>query len=150
MLNFNPKNILVPVDLSEFAEKHIMCAKSIAKVYEAKLFIYHVIENLEAAIGYAPSLSTDQIDQIDLNIRKEAENYFTHIKNKFFNDFNDVTMYIEKGVVFRKIIEFTSKNKIDLIVIGTHGKSKLENIVFGSTTEKILRLSKQPILILKE
>lgn len=33
MLNFNPKNILVPVDLSEFAEKHIMCAKSIAKVY---------------------------------------------------------------------------------------------------------------------
>ncbi len=59
-------------------------------------------------------------------------------------------MHIEKGVVFRKIIEFASKNKIDLIIIGTYGKNRLETIVFGSTTEKILRLAKQPILILKE
>lgn len=150
MLSFNPKNILVPIDLSQISEKAILYAKSIAQIYKSKLHICYIIESMESVLGYTPSLSVEQLDQIDFHARSEAELYFEHLKNKFFNDFSDIVILIDKGIVYKKILELSSQNKIDLIVMGMHGKNKVESFIFGSNTEKILRLAKQQILILKD
>ncbi|AHF98205.1 MAG: universal stress protein [Desulfurella sp.] len=146
MQGFSPKNILIPTDLSENAQKAIEYALSLAKAYGAKLHIYYVITDLQAALGYVPSLP---LDKIEASMRQEAENYFEHIKNKILKDFDNFDMHIEVGDAPKKIVEFATNNDIDLIVMGAQGKSALERFVFGSTTEKVLRMSKKPILVVK-
>ncbi len=143
---FSPKNMLVPTDLSENAQKAIEYAVSLAKAYGAKLHIYYVITDLQAALGYVPSLP---LDKIEASMREEAENYFEHLRNKTLKDFDNFDMHIEVGDAPKKIVEFASNNDIDLIVMGAQGKSALERFVFGSTTEKVLRMSKKPILVVK-
>ncbi len=149
MLIFNPKNILVPTDMSEIAEKSLLYALSIAENYKSKLHFCYIIESIESELGYVPLLSIEQLEKIDLYNRIEAEHYFEHIKNKFLNNYNNFKICIDKGIVYKKILEYIVNNDIDLIIMGMHGKNKIENFIFGSNTEKILRLTKQPILVLK-
>lgn len=140
---FNPKNILVPTDLSENAQKAVEYALSIAKVYNAALHVYYVINDLQAAFRYDPS------SKIEASMREEATNYFEHLKNKILKDFENFDMYIEVGDAPEKIVKFADNKDIDLIVMGAQGKSALERFVFGSNTEKVLRMSKKPILVVK-
>ena len=55
-------------------------------------------------------------------------------------------MAIRKGKPFLEIIRFAKENDIDLIIIGTHGRSGLEHIIFGSTAEKVVRKAPCPVL----
>ncbi len=139
------KKILAPTDLSENSEFAMKYAKLVAEKFEAKLYIYHCITDINAAIGYVPSLPAEQI----INAMKdEAVKEIEHLRNRY-NLNGDVEVVIEVGDAPKKIVDFADKNNIDLIVMGAHGKSGLERFMFGSVTEKVMRLSSKPVLEIK-
>jgi nucleotide-binding universal stress UspA family protein len=139
------KKILAPVDLSENSEYALKYAKLLSEQFKAKLYIYHCITDIQSTIGYVPSLPASQIiNTIKEDVLREIE----HFRNRY--DLNDnVEVVIEVGNAPRKIVEFADKNNIDLIVMGAHGKSGLERFMFGSVTEKVMRLSSKPVLEIK-
>jgi len=139
------KRILAPVDLSENSEYALKYAKLLSEQFKAKLYIYHCIGDIQSAVGYVPSLPTSQIiNAVKEDVLKEIE----HFRNRY-NLNNDVEVVIEVGNAARKIVEFADKNNVDLIVMGAHGKSGLERFMFGSVTEKVMRLSSKPVLEIK-
>ena len=61
----------------------------------------------------------------------------------------DVEHVILRGMPFLEIIRYAKANEVDLIVIGTHGRSGMEHIIFGSTAEKVVRKAPCPVLSVK-
>jgi nucleotide-binding universal stress UspA family protein len=58
-------------------------------------------------------------------------------------------IYVLTGVPFQEIVQFAEKEKADLIIIGSHGRSKLKHFLLGSVAEKVAKKSSIPVLIYK-
>lgn len=139
------EKILAPTDLSANSEYAMKYAKLVAEKFNARLYIYHCITDISAAVGYVPSLPAEQIINA---MKEEAVKEIEHLRNRY-NLNGTVEVVIEVGDAPHRIVEFADKNNIDLIVMGAHGKSGLERFMFGSVTEKVMRLSSKPVLEIK-
>ncbi len=142
------KNILVPIDFSVQAEYAAKVAAKIAKTTNAKIFLLHMLE-LPTGIIDPSSHSTSSNTPTSLLFLKRAYKKFEEFKRSSF--LRDIQM--EESVLFHKaydgIIEESKKHEIDLIVMGSKGTSGLEEMLVGSNTEKVVRNSNVPVLVIK-
>jgi nucleotide-binding universal stress UspA family protein len=141
------KRILVPTDFSEHAENALKVAAQIAKKNKCEIYLLHMLEipsQLNDAITGASG-----IPEVMLFIKK-AQQTFQKIKQESYLDGVTVHESIQFERVFEGILSFIKKNEIDLIVMGSHGVSGIEEILVGSNTEKVVRLSDCPVLVIKK
>jgi len=139
-------NIVCPVDFSEYTEGILRYAVSIAKKYDARLHLLHVIPNLNYFTPYESFLTPENLVLIEKNIEKEIEKDFEKIVK---NIDMPVKKIIKTGVTFVEITDYVKEENIDLVVMGTHGRSGIEHILIGSVAEKILRRSPCPVLTVR-
>jgi len=139
-------NIVCPVDFSEYTEGILRYAVSIAKKYDARLHLLHVIPNLNYFTPYESFLTPENLVLIEKNIEKEIEKDFEKIVK---NIDMPVKKIIKTGVTFVEITDYVKEENIDLVVMGTHGRSGIEHILIGSVAEKILWRSPCPVLTVR-
>lgn len=140
------KNILVPVDFSQPSENALRVAAKLAKKNNAKIITLHVVELAESLFG------TEQFNVDNEEIiffMKLAKQKFEEFLNKDFLKGLEVEHDIEVGSTTFAINEVVEKNNIDLIVMGSQGVSGLEEVMIGSNTEKVVRHSEIPVLVVK-
>jgi nucleotide-binding universal stress UspA family protein len=140
------KKILCPVDFSEFTDEIIDYAVDITKKFNAKLHMIHVIPNLNYFTPYESFLTPENLVAIERNIEVEVNRAFDKIVKKVDIPVKKV---IKTGVTFVEIIDYVKSESIDLIVMGTHGRSGIEHILIGSVAEKIVRKSPCPVLTIR-
>jgi nucleotide-binding universal stress UspA family protein len=143
------KRILVPVDFSKEAEAAARVAASIAKKTNSEIFLVHMLE-----------LPVTTIDPAEMNtISSEPQIiYFMKLAHKKFETFKKLPFLKGLRVIetvqfqhaFSGIIDESTKNNIDLIVMGSQGASGLQEMFIGSNTEKVVRKSKIPVLVIKK
>lgn len=137
------KRICVPVDYSEESKKSIKIAVEFAKHWNAELEILHVVLN----VNKIPYLMPPSRLEDDIVERSETA------LEKFIEDLIPKEIQYEISVKVRSstvyISEFCESNKSDMIIISTHGLSGIKKFLLGSTTEKILRSTRLPMLVLK-
>ena len=133
--------VLVPTDGSEGTRGAVEHAIDHAKRYDAAL---HVVYVVDARVGIARESTPEAI--------------FTELEQQGQGAIDDVIAQAEaasvdtiEGVVargdpHRAILDYVDDAGIDLIVMGTHGRSGLDRYLLGSVTEKVLRLSEVPVL----
>ncbi len=138
------KRILFPTDFSEGSDSALPYAADMAKHYGAKLYLLHVTQDVAKAVGwYVPHISMDELyREIETQAKKEMERYGI----EELRGFKDIERTIIKGVPYDEIIKFAGDNKIDLIVMGTHGRKGLDRVIFGSTAERVVRDAPCPVL----
>ena len=139
------KKILVPVDFSECSEHALRVASDLAKKYDAEIIALHMMGLNDGA------LTNMQTQQMLEGI------YYVKLAQKRFNEFLDKD-YL-KGVSITDSVynykDFTELNKVaednnaDLIIMGSHGSSGLTEVFVGSNTEKVVRHSDIPVLVIK-
>jgi universal stress protein A len=141
------KTILFPTDFSEGAANALKYAVDVAKRYGAKLHILHVIYDIAKASGwYVPHISMDQMyKDIEVGAKKELERFGL----EDLSGFKDIERTVSTGVPHEVIVDFATKNKIDMIVIGTHGRSGIDRILFGSTAAQVVRNAPCPVLTVR-
>jgi len=143
------KRILVPVDFSVQAEYAAKVAVNIAKLTDSKIFLLHMLE-LPTGVIDPSSYGTSSNTPTALLFMKRAYEKFENFKKLPF--FDGIEM--EDSVLFHKaydgIITESKKNDIDLIVMGSKGTSGLEEMLVGSNTEKVVRNSDIPVLVIKK
>ena len=139
------KRILFTTDYSETSDKALPYALELAKMLASKLHILHVVENIQGLAGfYLPHISTDKIDkEIEIN----AKNMLNDYSKKITKDFNNYELVLLKGDPYKEILNFIETNSIDLVVLATQGRSKLDKLLIGSTAERIIK--KAPCHVLK-
>lgn len=141
------RTILYPTDFSKGARAAMDHAISLAKDYDAKLILLHVVEDIPIAEWYIPSalsvasLMEDLKTSAMQEIQKWVAEVAAHVK--------DVEKMVVNGVPFVEIIGAAREKKADLIVIGTHGRTGIDHILFGSTAEKVVRKASCPVLTVR-
>lgn len=138
--------ILCPVDFSEFTDEILAYAVNIAKRFDSELHLIHIIPNLNYFTPYESFLTPENLVAIERNIEGEVGKDFDKITKKLDLPFRRI---IKTGVTFVEIIDYIKEQGIDLVVMGTHGRSGLEHILIGSVAEKVVRKSPCPVLTVR-
>jgi nucleotide-binding universal stress UspA family protein len=140
------KKIVCPVDFSEFTDDIIKYAVNLARKYDAELHLFHVIPNLNYFTPYESFLTPENLVLIEKNVEQEVEKDFKKIIKGIDIP---VKKIIKTGIVFVEIIDYIKEENIDLVVLGTHGRSGIEHILIGSVAEKVVRKSPCPVLTIR-
>lgn len=140
------KKILCPLDFSEFTDEIMGYAVDIAKRYDAELHLLHVVPNLTYFTPYESFLTPENIVAIEGTIEKEVTLNFDKVLKGI--DIPAKTV-IKTGTAFVEIIEYIRAEGIDLVVMGTHGRSGIEHILIGSVAEKVVRKSPCPVMTIR-
>lgn len=139
------KNIFIATDGSAHNKKAINHSIEIAKLSGAKLYAGYVVDTAAFA-----SIPMDAGWEMMYELLEQEANAATESVQKMAEDvgieFETVTL---EGNPSHEIIEFADNNNIDLIVMGTLGKSGLDRFLLGSVAEKVTRNSKVPVLVVR-
>jgi nucleotide-binding universal stress UspA family protein len=141
------ESILFPTEFSEGSSYALEYAVDLAKRYNAKLYLLHVIYDIAKGAGwYVPHISMDELyKDIEKGVKKELDRF----GNEELRGLKNVVRTVVIGVPHDEITEFVKKNKIDLIVMGSHGKKGMDRILFGSTAAHVVRFAPCPILTVR-
>ncbi|MFO7739129.1 MAG: universal stress protein, partial [Desulfatiglandaceae bacterium] len=109
--------------------------------------VLHVIDQrgLQAVEQY----DSAKFLELEQSIMADAKQALQAIENELKNSGFAVKARIETGVPLREILRVEEEENVSVIVIGSHGKSNLEEMFIGSVSEKVARKCKSPILIIK-
>jgi len=139
------ENILVPVDFSEPCKKAVKFSEEIASRFESKVFIQHVIEpTLAPRSLYMGDVPQSKMDNEQIS-RTEAA-LFEFVKEDLSGK---VEYIISQGQVHHEINHTVIEKDIDLIIIADQGWNAIDRWLLGSTTEKLVRKSKVPVLTVR-
>lgn len=141
------KNILVPIDFSEKSEFASKMAATIAKKTKSAIYILHMIE-LPTGIVDMGAGSNFSIPESMLYLRK-IKDRIVEFKERFFSEIAEVHHAIKFQNPHEGILKYSDKIEADLIIMGSKGHSNFEEILIGSNTEKVVRSSKIPVIVVK-
>ena len=141
------KTILFPTDFSNGARAAMDHAISLAKDYQAKLILLYVIQDISIAEWYIPSTISagELIEDMQKSAWQEMDKWIDEVSKQV----KDVEKMVVRGVPFVEIIQTAKERNADLIVIGTHGRTGIDHMLFGSTAEKVVRKAACPVLTVR-
>jgi len=142
------QKILVPIDFSDYSKKALKYTINFAKQFNAEIILVYVIEPLM----YPADLSMGQmvIPQSTVNLSEKSKAELEVLAKKEIGDQLNFDIIVKTGKPFIEIIETASETDSDLIIISTHGHTGVEHLLFGSTSEKVVRKAPCPVLTLRE
>lgn len=143
------KKILVPMDFSIQAKYAAKAATDIAKLTNSKIILLHMLE-LPTGIVDPSNYGNSSNTPTALLFLKRVREKFEKFKKSSFFDGIDVKDSVLFHKTFDGIIDESKKENIDLIVMGSQGVSGFEEMLVGSNTEKVVRNSEIPVLVIKE
>lgn len=141
------KTIIVPIDFSKYSEYALQAAAILAKKYEAHIITVHMLE-LSTVHAYGEETKADHMAKAVFYI-KRAEQEMDRFLNRDYLSGVSVTPIIRHFKVFSELGDIAQENKADLIVMGSQGSSGLSEFFVGSNTEKVVRHSEIPVMVIK-
>jgi nucleotide-binding universal stress UspA family protein len=140
------KKILVPLDGSDLSEAVLDHVAAIAKGCQVpEVILIRVREPLDNSVR--ATLDPEIAEELDQAYNDEAASYLKKIASKLDKKSVSVKIEVLEGNPAEEIIKYSKENKIDLIVMSTHGRSGFSRLVFGSVANKVLRQTEVPILL---
>ncbi len=142
-------NILLPTDFSDVAKPAIAYACQLSDAFSAQLHCLHVVDD---AYQYWTAIGPESLpigpppeEMLELGrsrMARFAEEHLSGVKP-------GVISHVAYGRPFAEIIACTRENAIDLIVMGTHGRGAIAQVLLGSTTEKVVRKAPCAVLTIR-
>ncbi len=144
------KRILVPIDGSDYSMRAAKYAIEIAKLQNAQIIFIHIIEPLPYGIDYiGPTF-----DQYFKDVTNIAHSWFSRIRKiAEIEGINDVKtdVFPDKNfdTIINAIINYASSNSIDLIIMGTKGRTGIAGFLLGSVANGVLQHASCPVMLVK-
>lgn len=136
------KKILVPTDGSEFAKKAQKHALFLSKMSGAELIAVSVTEN-----NFVNGLPLDdEVYQLNQILKERSEENLKEFE-KLNEDNLKITHIVREGSPAKVILEVASEEDVDLIVMGSSGKSGFDRFIMGSVADKVVNSAKCAVLV---
>jgi len=155
-------NILVCIDFSETTEIIIKKATELAAEHAAKLWLIHVTSPDQGFVGYEPA-SLAQAGPLSYHIETQSNsqpirNYIAHNLHKKHQQIQhianlmrqknlDATALLIQGTTVKTILQKATTLGADMVIIGSHGRSKIYQLLLGSVSEEVIHQAKCPVLV---
>ncbi|WP_458404990.1 universal stress protein [Methanobrevibacter sp.] len=136
------KKILVPTDGSDFAKKAQQHALFLAKVSGAEIIAVSVTEN-----NFVNGLPLDdEVYQLNQILKERSEENLNEF-DKLNKDNIKITHEVREGSPAKVILEVAKEEAVDLIVMGSSGKSGFDRFIMGSVADKVVNSAKCAVLV---
>jgi nucleotide-binding universal stress UspA family protein len=127
------QHILVPTDFSEYADYALDYAIELAKTFQARLTVLYVFHLSSLALGEAPpTVLADTLEAMETHAQQRTQMALAHVQEAGLQ----ADSAIVEGIPFQVIIETAESRDVDLIVMGTHGRTGLTHALMGSVGKK--------------
>jgi len=141
------KKILVPTDFSKESEYALKVAAQLAKTYGSEIYLVHLLD-----------LPIQEIDPLKSTSQLPAAMFFMEMANKkiealMSRDYLEglkINVTIKPDNPFNGIINVCKKNKINMVIMGSHGSTGIREVFIGSIAEKVVRHSDIPVMVIKK
>lgn len=148
------KRVLLPTDFSECAMAAADYACNMVDKFGAELVVLHVVHDVANDIpDFGMGLAFPAYLENTAEHRKEVIDYAQKSVDELIKSFPEVptsvTSNVKLGTAHREIIDFAAENDIDLIVIGTHGRTGFSHAILGSVAERVIRHATCPVLTIR-
>lgn len=139
------KKILFPIDFTENSAKILPYALSVSEKYDAMINLLYVVEDLSKWGGgsFIPHIPLDQYQDDAL---KGAEKTLERVCEEQLQSCPNFQKRILSGDPAEEILKTIESEEIDLVIMGTHGRKRLEHVFFGSVAENVVKKSSVPVL----
>ncbi|HEY7491694.1 MAG TPA: universal stress protein [Candidatus Tectomicrobia bacterium] len=138
------QHFLVPLDFSAYSDQALDYAIGLATKLQARLTLLHVIHLAPLGIGEMGAVPpAAYLEDLETEARHGLENCLKRVQDAGLQG-DSVLVH---GVPFQSIVDTAHDKKVDLIVMGTHGRTGLYHVLLGSVAEKVVRLAPCPVLI---
>jgi universal stress protein A len=138
------KKVLIPTDFSKLSAAAIEYAKIFAAKFEARVYLVHVVD-MAPLIGPGGGSSLTMSHEIEKDATKELK----HFAAKHLGALKKLELIICEGDPRLEIVKLVEREKIDLIVMATHGRTGLAHVILGSVAERIVQNSPVPVVLVK-
>jgi nucleotide-binding universal stress UspA family protein len=139
------KKILFPVDLSESSEKLVPYVATMADKFQTEIHIPYVGRIFQYFTSiYVPHTS---INKFEAELLQGAEKRMQEFKDTNFKAFPNTQTVVVLGDASEEIIHYSESEKIDLIIMGTHGRKGLDKVIFGSVAEQVVKTAPVPVMV---
>ena len=135
------KHILVPTDFTAAATSALELSVQMARVFDAKLTLLHVWE-----LAIYPYMDFVLNSTLITEVEEAATKSLAKALESLRKEWPAARSKLKTGLPWQGILEATDELGVDLVIMGTHGRQGLSRITLGSVAEKVVRLSKVPVL----
>ncbi len=143
----NLKRILVPIDFSAQSRKAMQYALSFAKQFNAEVLLLYIIEMTPLP---APPLMVVEDETTQSAMHESAAKELAQWRNEISSQVR-VKASVRNGVSPQaEIVNAATEGNIDLIILGTHGRTGLAHFLIGSTAERAVRHTPCPVMVVRE
>ena len=137
------RNVLIATDFSHHSNQALNLGLELARGYRANAYVVFVVPGDEFMIAgpdaYAAAKDAARRDLLELKAELRETNRYIEGK--------DYHLFMLEGDVAQAILDFAHQKEVDMVVVGTHGRSGLGRVLIGSVAERIFRESPAPVLI---
>ena len=139
------RRILVPIDFSKTSLSALKVAVPLARDHQGRLFLVSVVE----PVVFTAGMESVAMTVPDSVIAKEAKDNLLHIARRLIPINVPVTLVVDRGRASDVITRFAKEQKIDLVVLTTHGRTGLDHFLMGSTAEQVVRHAQCPVFVVR-
>jgi nucleotide-binding universal stress UspA family protein len=139
------KKILFPTDFSDVSKKAVKYIKQLKGAGAQEIIILHVIDEKELLVL---SRVAGQYLQITTQIKEEVAKEMAAIEADMTAEGFRVKLKVKTGKPFTEIMTTAAEEKASLIIMGSHGRSNIEEMLMGSISENVIRHAKVPLLVI--
>ena len=143
MKEFN--RILFPVDFSESSGKIVPYVQTVAQKFGSQihiLFAARIFDHFASMYVPLPSISKFEKELIE-----GSEKRLYEFVDEHFSEFPQTKTAVVAGDASEEIINYIQENKIDLVIMATHGRKGMDKIIFGSVAERVVKTSPVPVMV---
>jgi nucleotide-binding universal stress UspA family protein len=139
------KKILFPTDFSDVSQKAVKYIKQLKGAGAQEVIVLHVIDEKELLVL---SRVPDQYLQITTLMEKEIAKEMADVEADMAAEGFSVKLKVKTGKPFTEIMMTATEEKVSIIVVGSHGKSNIGEMLMGSVSENVIRHAKVPLLVI--
>jgi nucleotide-binding universal stress UspA family protein len=139
------KKILFPTDFSDVSQRAVKYIKQLKGAGAQEVIVLHVIDEKELLVL---SRVPDQYLQITTLMEKEIAKELAVVEADMAAEGFSVKLKVKTGKPFTEIMMTATEEKVSIIVVGSHGKSNIGEMLMGSVSENVIRHAKVPLLVI--
>ena len=141
--------ILCPVDFTDCSRRAFYIGLEMAAKFGSKITMLHVLEPI-TALDFSPKKfrqAYQDMTRIEEGVKKRVQEFID--EGKYDVDIESIDVEIVVGKPFQEVLKKARELGVDLVIMGSHGKQAGDEVIMGSTAERVVRRAPCPVLVIK-